>query len=113
MAAALLQASWSALAAASAMAEESPPGPWLKRWTAEPPMAGNWLGARDVLNGWGIKPSVFYATDLMACVAGSRSSSRRRGYCLTVPLTVFEQWVRPCVVSPTVTSLVEQNWLEG
>jgi len=32
---------------------------------------------------------------------------------LIVPLTVFEQWVRPCVVSPTVTSFVEQNWLEG
>ena len=43
----------------------------------------------------------------------SRSSSKGRGYCLRVPLTVFEQWVRPCVVSPTVTSLVEQNWLEG
>jgi Carbohydrate-selective porin, OprB family len=43
----------------------------------------------------------------------SPSSSKRRGYCLRVPLTVFEQWVRPCVVSPTVTSLVEQNWLEG
>ena len=32
---------------------------------------------------------------------------------MRVPLTVFEQWVRPCVVSPTITSLVEQNWLEG
>jgi porin len=33
-------------------------------------MAGNWLGTRDVLKGWGINPTVYYATDLQASVAG-------------------------------------------
>jgi len=72
MAAALLQACLCAVAAGSALAEEPPPGAWLKRWVAEPTMAGNWLGARDVLNSLGIKPSVRYWTDLMASVAGGQ-----------------------------------------
>jgi hypothetical protein len=40
-----------ALAPARAPADEPPPGAWLKRWVAEEPMAGNWLGMRDVLKG--------------------------------------------------------------
>jgi len=72
VAATLLQACLCAVAAGSALAEEPPPGAWLKRWVAEPPMAGNWLGARDALNGLGIKPSVRYWTDLMASVAGGQ-----------------------------------------
>src|SRR5215471_8754286 len=72
VAATLRQACLCAVAAGSALAEEPPPGAWLKRWVAEPPMAGNWLGARDALNGLGIKPSVRYWTDLMASVAGGQ-----------------------------------------
>src|SRR5215510_10464811 len=74
-AAALLQACLCAVAAGSPSAEEPLPGAWLKRWVAEPPMAGNWFGARDALNDLGIKPSVRYWTDLMASVAGGQ----RRG----------------------------------
>ena len=33
-------------------------------------MAGTWFGARDMLKGWGINPTIFYATDLQASVAG-------------------------------------------
>src|SRR5207253_2964679 len=46
-----------------APADEAPPGAWLRRWIEEPPMAGNWFGARDVLNGWGINPRIRYGTD--------------------------------------------------
>ncbi len=75
MAGALLMAGLWALGTTRAAADEAPPGAWIKRWIAEPPMAGNWFGARDVLNGWGINPSVRYATDLQASVAGGQ----RRG----------------------------------
>lgn len=75
MAGVLLTAGVCALGTARAAADEAPPGAWLKRWIAEPPMAGNWFGARDVLNGWGINPSILYATDLQASVAGGQ----RRG----------------------------------
>ena len=44
MAAALLKASCGALASASALAEEPPPGAWLRRWTAEPPMLATGSG---------------------------------------------------------------------
>jgi porin len=70
MAAALLGPILCSLAPAPAPADEPPPGAWLKRWVAEEPMAGNWFGARDALKGWGITPTVFYATDLQASVAG-------------------------------------------
>jgi len=75
MTAALLVPGLCALGAARAAADEAPPGAWLRRWIEEPPMAGNWFGARDVLNGWGINPRIRYGTDLQASVAGGR----RRG----------------------------------
>lgn len=75
MTGALLTAGLCALGTTRAAADEAPPGAWIKRWIAEPPMAGNWFGARDVLNDWGINPRVRYATDLQASVAGGQ----RRG----------------------------------
>jgi hypothetical protein len=69
-AAALLAPILCAVSQAQAPADEPPPGAWLKRWIAEEPMGGNWFGARDVLKGWGITPTVLYATDLQASVAG-------------------------------------------
>lgn len=72
MAVALLVPTLCALTATQATADESLLGAWMKRWIAEPPMAGNWSGMRDVLNEWGIKPSLSYATDLMASVAGGQ-----------------------------------------
>src|SRR5438034_5879713 len=68
--AALLVPILCALAPVQVLADEPPPGAWLKRWIAEEPMAGTWFGARDVLKGWGINPTIFYATDLQASVAG-------------------------------------------
>src|SRR4030095_10651091 len=41
-----------------------------------------------------------------------REALKALAYCLNVPRTVFEQWTLPWVVSPMVTSLFEQNWLE-
>lgn len=76
MAAALLVSGGWALGATRAAAEEIPAGAWMKRWIAEPPAAGNWLGARDVLNAWGITPRVSYATDLQASVAGGQRRSQ-------------------------------------
>jgi porin len=84
MAVALLVPILCALAAAGASADEPPPGAWLKRWTAEEPLAGNWFGARDVLQGWGINPTISYATDLQASVAGGL----RRGEAYAGQLTV-------------------------
>ena len=84
MGAALLLSSLCALGPARAVADEPLLGPLMKRWIAEPPMAGNWFGARDVLNEWGIKPSISYATDLMASVAGGQ----RRGQAYAGQLAV-------------------------
>jgi porin len=84
MGAALLLSSLSALGPARAAADEPLLGALMKRWIAEPPMAGNWFGTRDVLNEWGIKPSISYATDLMASVAGGQ----RRGQAYAGQLAV-------------------------
>ncbi|HUO64915.1 MAG TPA: carbohydrate porin [Terriglobales bacterium] len=84
MAAALLAPTLCALGATRATADEPLLGSWMKRWIAEPPAAGNWFGARDVLSDWGIKPSISYATDLMASVAGGQ----RRGQAYAGQLAV-------------------------
>ena len=84
MAVALLVPILCALAPARVPADEPPPGARLKRWIAEESMAGNWFGARDVLRGWGINPTIFYATDLQASVAGGL----RRGEAYAGQLTV-------------------------
>jgi porin len=84
MAAMLLMLTLCALGATRARADESLLGSWMKRWIGEPPAAGNWFGVRDVLNDWGIKPSLSYATDLMASVAGGQ----RRGQAYAGQLAV-------------------------
>ena len=84
MAAALLLPTLCALSATRATADEPLLGSWMKRWIAEPPAAGNWFGARDVLSDWGIKPSISYGTDLMANVAGGQ----RRGQAYAGQLAV-------------------------
>jgi hypothetical protein len=63
-------------AAASVSADELPAGSWLKNWLEQPQLGGNWLGARDALTSWGITPSIRYATDLMASVAGGQERGR-------------------------------------
>jgi porin len=47
----------------------------MDNWLAQPQLTGNWFGARDALAGWGITPSVRYATDMQANVLGGQ----RRG----------------------------------
>jgi len=84
MAVALLVPILCALAPARAPADEPQPGAWLKRWIAEEPMAGNWFGGRDVLQGCGVNPTISYATDLQASVSGGL----RRGEAYAGQLTV-------------------------
>lgn len=56
--------------AAPVPADEPRPVSPIDYWLAQPQLTGNWLGARDALVGWGITPSIRYATDLLASVAG-------------------------------------------
>jgi porin len=63
-------------AAVSVSAEETSTGSWMERWLEQPQMGGNWLGARDALNSWGITPSIRYATDLLANAAGGRQRGK-------------------------------------
>jgi porin len=60
----------------SVAADEPRGGSWMERWPAQPQPTGNWFGARDALTGWGITPSVRYATDLMGSVAGGRQRGK-------------------------------------
>jgi porin len=48
---------------------------WLDNWLAQPQLTGTWFGARDALAGWGITPTIRYATDLQANPLGGQ----RRG----------------------------------
>jgi len=59
-----------------AAADDPPNGSGINRWIAEPPLAGSWFGARDVLDRWGITPSIRYGTDLMASVAGGQQRGK-------------------------------------
>jgi porin len=84
MAAALLIPCLCAAGAAPAAAEDPPGGSWIERWIAEPPLSGNWFGARDALNRWGISPSIRYGTDLLASVAGGQQRGKAYAGQLTV-----------------------------
>lgn len=84
MAAVLLVPSLCVPGATPVMADEPLLGAWMKRWIGEPPATGNWFGVRDVLNEWGIKPIISYASDLMASVAGGQ----RRGQAYAGQLAV-------------------------
>ena len=70
-----------------ASADESRGGSWMERWAAQPQMTGSWLGARDALVSWGITPSVRYATDLMASVAGGQQRGKAYAGQLAVELS--------------------------
>jgi hypothetical protein len=52
--------------------------PWVLDGELAHPAAadGDWLGARDALIGWGITPSLRFATDLMASVAGGQQRGK-------------------------------------
>jgi porin len=63
------------LGAASAEADELRGASWIDRWLALPQLTGNWFGAREALAGWGITPTIRYATDLQANPLGGQ----RRG----------------------------------
>lgn len=76
------------LAAAGAEADEPPGGSWLQSLAAQPQLTGNWLGARDALVGWGITPSIRYATDLLANAAGGRQRGKAYAGQLAVELRV-------------------------
>ena len=76
------------LAAAGAEADEPPGGSWLQSWAAQPQLTGNWLGARDALAGWGITPSIRYATDLLANAAGGQQRGKAYAGQLAVEVRV-------------------------
>ncbi|HEV2055394.1 MAG TPA: carbohydrate porin [Methylomirabilota bacterium] len=60
---------------APAAADDLRRASWIDNWLAQPQLTGNWFGARDALAGWGITPSIRYATDVQGSVLGGR----RRG----------------------------------
>jgi porin len=64
------------IATAPASADDPRDGSWMERWAAQPQLTGDWLGAREALTSWGITPSIRYATDLMASVAGGQERGR-------------------------------------
>lgn len=74
-------------AAASVSADEPAAGSWLKSWVEQPQLTGNWFGARDALSSWGITPSIRYATDLMASVAGGQQRGKAYAGQLAAELT--------------------------
>ena len=57
-------------------------------WIAQPQMTGSWFGARDALAGWGITPSVRYATDLLANAAGGQQRGKAYAGQLAVEVSV-------------------------
>jgi porin len=59
----------------------------LKSWVEQPQLTGNWFGARDALSSWGIAPSIRYATDLMASVAGGQQRGKAYAGQLAAELT--------------------------
>jgi len=73
-----------AVPAASAEADDLRGASWMDNWLAQPQLTGDWFGARDALVGWGITPSVRYATDMQANVLGGQ----RRGTAYAGDFTV-------------------------
>jgi len=76
MTAVLLIPGLCAVGTTQAAADDRPARSWINRWIAEPSLAGSWFGARDVLDRWGITPSLRYGADLMASVAGGQQRGK-------------------------------------
>ena len=79
-------------------------------WVAQPQMAGNWFGARDALNSWGITPSIRYGTDLMASVAGGQ----QRGQAYSGQLAIdVKADLDKLAGLPGLTFDVSMDWASG
>jgi len=97
-------------AAASVSADETPAGPRIKNWLEQSQLTGNWFGARDALISWGITPSIRYATDLMASVAGGQK--RGQAYAGQLAVEVNANLEKLAGV-PGLTFDVSMDWASG
>jgi porin len=97
-------------AAVSVSADETSTGSWMQNWLEQPQFTGNWLGAREALNSWGITPTIRYATDLMASVAGGQQRGRAYAGLLTVEIGAD---MKKLAGLPGLTFDVSGDWASG